>query len=497
MWTGQHVKCTGYPLCTRCQKSGKRCERTEQKWRFRHAVAAVQYVDETPKYTKDTPSNDRPTTRGTASPHTPDSRPSPSQPPPALPSTISPTSIGLPTSPHSRQPSTLQTHRLPWPRFSPRDACLLRYFVEELARWFDLTDPEHHFECVVPQRCRTCPALLDALLAASARHFSTLPPGRRSHILEGYGLLPTQDREMHITEETVIYYHNRSITQLRNLANEPEAIMDENLLAAVVALRFFEELDSLRASAFWVGFRQEFNLAFSQQRSIRLPPDIAVSYLIWTPAPDHVWTNRLIVIGTHVLECCYGDNHKEGEVRRRYEYDDLVQLREKWVAQRPSSFEPVYAEEPRLPVHAFPPSDLALNSPDTTRWDSIFPKIWFTNNAHIVAAQTLGLLDILLTAYSPYIPRVGPSRRTEMEAVDTRIRQIVLDVCGMGLSNRQSPPAALTACIAIIICADWFVDVGRGVQKALMEVVVRTTEENNYWPTGESQVQLRQVWGWN
>jgi hypothetical protein len=119
------------------------------------------------------------------------------------------------------------------------------------------------------------------------------------------------------------------------------------------------------------------------------------------------------------------------------------------------------------------------------------------NNAHIVAAQTLRLLDILLTAYSPYIPRVGPSRRTEMEAVDTKIRQIVLDVCGMGLSNRQSPPAALTACIAIIICADWFVDVGLGVQKALMEVVVRTTEENNYWPTGESQVRLRQVWGWN
>jgi hypothetical protein len=49
---------------------------------------------------------------------------------------------------------------------------------------------------------------------------------------------------MHITEETVIYYHNRSITQLRALANKPEAIMDENLLAAVVALRFFEELDS-------------------------------------------------------------------------------------------------------------------------------------------------------------------------------------------------------------------------------------------------------------
>ena len=47
-----------------------------------------------------------------------------------------------------------------------------------------------------------------------------------------------------INEETVLDYHNRCISQLRLLAGEIDAIMDENLLAAVVVLRFYEELDS-------------------------------------------------------------------------------------------------------------------------------------------------------------------------------------------------------------------------------------------------------------
>lgn len=47
-----------------------------------------------------------------------------------------------------------------------------------------------------------------------------------------------------INEEAVLDYHSRCISQLRLLADGPGAIMDENLLAAVVVLRFYEELDS-------------------------------------------------------------------------------------------------------------------------------------------------------------------------------------------------------------------------------------------------------------
>jgi len=48
-----------------------------------------------------------------------------------------------------------------------------------------------------------------------------------------------------ISEAAVLDYHSRSIAHLRLLANEPDAIMDENILAAAVVLRFYEELDGM------------------------------------------------------------------------------------------------------------------------------------------------------------------------------------------------------------------------------------------------------------
>ncbi|BCS20062.1 uncharacterized protein APUU_20494S [Aspergillus puulaauensis] len=477
----------------------------------------VRHVDETPKYTQPSPSyqalNSTPDV--SVSPQTP--RSSGSLPRPTSASTPGNRSrFHLPT--HTLQTHTLQggtsLHHVPWPRISTRDACLLRYFTEDLSRWFDLTDPQRHFATAIPQRARECSTLLDAILAVSARHFSTLPEHQKLHLINAYGLTQTQIQDLNITEETVIHYHNKCITELRILADEPGAVMDENLLAAVVVLRFFEELDNpfinpptetalhglhvfLRAqassalssppgprkAAFWIGFRQEFNLAFSQQRTIQLSLSIASSYLTFEDAPDHIWTNRLIVIGTYVLEFCYGDGDVNGDTNKdgggdrgqRSEYTELVALRDKWVENRPRSFSPIYVE---------PSSDAHL-----------FPRIWYMDDCHIVAGQVLGMLDILFTAYSPHIPRIGPARLECLEAVDARIRATVLEMCGMALSNQQSRPAGLTACIAINICADRFTDARE--QRALMELVVSTTQDSNYWPTTESQATLRAAWRWD
>lgn len=189
------------------------------------------------------------------------------------------------------------------------------------------------------------------------------------------------------------------------------------------------------------------------------------------------------MIGTYVLEYCYGGGDANGDANKdgggdrgeRYEYTELVALRDKWVENRPRSFSPIYVE---------PSSDTHL-----------FPRIWYMDDCHIVAGQVLGMLDILFMAYSPHIPRIGPARLECVEAVDARIRETVLQMCGMALSNQQSRPAGLTACIAINICADRFTDARE--QRALMELVVRTTQDSNYWPTTESQAMLRGAWRWD
>lgn len=72
----------------------------------------------------------------------------------------------------ARSLSGIYLEKSVWPLSSKEEAELLRYFVERLARDFDLTDPERHFREVVPRRAATCPVLLNAIYALSARHLS-------------------------------------------------------------------------------------------------------------------------------------------------------------------------------------------------------------------------------------------------------------------------------------------------------------------------------------
>ncbi|KAE8138167.1 hypothetical protein BDV38DRAFT_292355 [Aspergillus pseudotamarii] len=485
----------GNPKCARCERSGIECVRRAPR-NFRHTISdaslagyrTLQYIDETPKFNETSP-----TEASFQSPKALDSS--------AHAQSLSPfNSEESPSTPFGAFSSRLlDTPHLPWPQIGPKEACLLRYFVEYLARWFDLCDPERHFVKAIPQIARGSEPLRNAILAVSARHFSTLPKEKQGRITEEYGL----QQDLAINEETVLYYHNKCITDLRSLASEPEALMDEILLATVVILRFYEELDSpfidlptetaiqglnvfveaqaklalstpgLRQAVFWVGFRQEFHVAFSQQRPIRLPLSITTPYLTWAPAPDHIWTNRLLIICAHALQYCYDDH--PAPLDRYYE---LIDLHNRWLKSRPPSFSPVYYEEPNHEMD-----------------DQLFPKIWYLDDCHIVASQSMGLLNILLTAYSPHIPRVGPLCRESMDVMNAKLRAIVFEICGIAVSNRQSPPAFTTLCIAVNICGDRFTDLRE--QKALMEVLVGTTRETSYWPTTESQKRLKEIWGWD
>ncbi|KAB8272507.1 hypothetical protein BDV30DRAFT_249456 [Aspergillus minisclerotigenes] len=467
--TEHHVKCT----------SGIECIRRAPR-KFRHTVSGappagyrtLQYIDETPNFAETSP-----TEASFQSPKSLDNS--------AHAQSLSPlnsekgpsTTFGIFSS------RLLDTLHLPWPQTGPKEACLLRYF-------FDLCGPERHFVRAIPQIARGSEPLRNATLAVSARHFSTLPKEKQSNIIEEYGL----QQDLGINEETVLYYHNKCITDLRSLASEPEALMDEILLATVVILRFYEELDSpfidlptetaiqglhvfieaqaklalstpgLRQAVFWIGFRQEFHVAFSQQRPIRLPLSITTPYLIWT--------NRLLIICAYALQYCYDDQPAPLD-----RYCELIDLHNRWLQSRPPSFSPIYYEKPN---HGM---------------GELFPKIWYLDGTHIVASQSMGLLNILLTAYSPHIPRVGPICRESMDVMNANLRSTVFETCGVALSNRQSPPAFTTVCIAIDICGDRFTDLRE--QQALMDVLVSTTRETNYWPTTVSQMKLKEVWGWD
>ncbi|PWY87106.1 hypothetical protein BO94DRAFT_556622 [Aspergillus sclerotioniger CBS 115572] len=484
------------PSCARCQTTGRNCVRSQSQFQFLNSTSAeyeqtaanrpspsktdtsvcsdVEHVDETPAlaalYHQD--------------------------PPPLLPqatprsqSTAYTFSLSTPghlwdtSSPAS--PTSLTSIPPPPAQLTLEEACLLRYFAEALGKWFDLCDPQRHFTTVVPQRARTCPPLLDAVLSASARHFSTLPSPKQVEITRKYGL---QDG-LTITEQSTLLYHNRCIAHLRSVSEEPNAMMDENLLAAVVTLRFYEELDTpfhpsppttaihglqifleaqshhptinnphpwtLRQSAFWIGIRQEFHMAFSQQRPFRLPLSLSIlsSYPVPTPStPDHIRVNSLLILCAEII------HH---ETKRM---DILL----------PPSFIPVYT------------------TPGNIK-EGLFPNKWYMDECHIVAAQSLCFVRILLGAFNPRLLGLSLGNGIGMEAAAEEVRDAVWEVCGIGVSNRWNPTGMLIAAFAVVVCAERFRGRKRQ-QEVLMGVVREMREERNYWPGVEMEKRVRDVW---
>ncbi|OQD87457.1 hypothetical protein PENSOL_c077G02280 [Penicillium solitum] len=335
--------------------------------------------------------------------------------------------------------------------------------------------------------------------------------------------MPNMNSRM-ISLESAIHYHNECIAYFVSLSDHSREAQDENLLAAAVILRFYEEVDvpsigqdtesalrgikifldaqadsavadyGLRHAAYWISLRQEIITAFSKQRTFRLPLGPCEPYRSFEPADDYIWADRLVIHCADVLKYCYGSEEQQlpgdhqfhtssteiihpdpANERRIARYDELVAFGTFWSELGPPSFKPIYAREA-----------------DRSRGE-VFPELWYLNNCHIAGLQFLDLARILLTVYNPRLPRLGTGQRTAMRSVDRKVRAIVLRICGIAYSNQHSPPGLVIASTAIGMCGDRFTD--RLEQEALLEVLLKVQDEHAY-ATLRTREQLKEAWGW-
>lgn len=242
---------------------------------------------------------------------------------------------------------------------------------------FDVTDPSDHFRVVVPERALQSKVVLNALLAISALHLnSTLPKNT------------TQDAGIRIDPVLADVYHTECIGMLITLINEEESATNDDVLAAAVILRKFEEMrgkflfffrailcicetdhvigyvtekdygnhllgvsalfnsrscaiaGGLAEAAFWQFVRQDAFLSLYLHQPPRIDfskQDFAFSC---SQAPDSVWANRIIYSTVMVLTYCFSDEAKSLAAWR-----ELNRQVNAWDAQRPASFAPIFFEE--------------------------------------------------------------------------------------------------------------------------------------------------------
>lgn len=92
---------------------------------------------------------------------------------------------------------------------------------------FDTCDSERTFTIQVPILAANCPTLLNAVFALSSRH-----------------LAGTSNYDPSISGQ----YHERCLEHMIPVLNDPDAVMDDVLLAAACILRTLEELDGKNSS---------------------------------------------------------------------------------------------------------------------------------------------------------------------------------------------------------------------------------------------------------
>ncbi|PWI66492.1 hypothetical protein PCL_04905 [Purpureocillium lilacinum] len=381
-----------------------------------------------------------------------------------------------------------------------QEACLLRYFIEEISHWFDLCDEDRHFQLVVPVLARQHPHLLDAIFAVAARHLSRLPQyktGPRGAILYHGQALP------HLDEHAAVEYMLRCIPALRQFddARAADADYRDSIIATAVILRQLEEIDheaddggasgggdggggggarehqqrqqrqrpvnflaiidavlrslpsrdafrqrSVMQAAYWMALRQEIFNSFTRREA----PQLMLPAEFWHSASR---ANKVVM---HLVQCAkwhWGDGSD-------HEWMRLMKQQELLEHDILPAFQPLYQK-----------------SADKTKGE-IFPTIWYGSNIEVTSVQ-LGLIaKSVLVAENPFLKAQSASRAS-WRKVENEVRLLLLELCGIALCNPASPPALVQAALGIGMYADFFTD---QYERQAIRGVVERYRDTHAWP---------------
>lgn len=235
------------------------------------------------------------------------------------------------------------------------------------------------FETIVPHRASTCTVLINAIFALSSRHIGHIQKiesgGRAGH--------------EHVDPLSTLRYGNSCSVKLRPVLEYDETMSDENMFAAAIILRVWEEMDgrptaplliamsltcpvintgkdyegymlsinhfvekggqlrdsclipgSLGAASFWVGLRQEIYVAVVTLREVRLR---LVGSLVdplrsFEPTDDHTWANRAVLHCAEVLNFVHGPRSPD-------RWHELHNWNVLWEESLPESYAPIFQED--------------------------------------------------------------------------------------------------------------------------------------------------------
>ncbi|KAL3476562.1 hypothetical protein BJX99DRAFT_258307 [Aspergillus californicus] len=379
-------------------------------------------------------------------------------------------------------------------------ACLLRYFIEDLSPWFDHCDHQSHFRLVVPLRARHCFTLRNAIFAVSSRHLSRLPQCKTPQGIVYHGqFLPG------LTTSSAVEYMLKCIPGLLSFPNVQDTQQQENLMAAAIILRQYEEMEeemeeeleegvgvgtgsyghqqkrvnflaitqtivysmislplgrsSLATAAYWIAVRQEVYYALTRKRvpCVTFTPDD------WENATV---ANRMIMHAGEVTTWCWGERGLD-------EYERLKSHQQQLITDHANDLLPI------------------LQQPPDKSKGGIFPTVWYATGSQVTGVQHLELARMILTAENPRL-REQTTPRAAHRRAEAQVRSIVLNLCGIAVDNvSRQVPALVNAVISIMLYGEYFIE--QLERDALVNIIERT-KDMHAWPLRRPYERLRGQW---
>ncbi|KAF2147022.1 uncharacterized protein K452DRAFT_314269 [Aplosporella prunicola CBS 121167] len=319
-----------------------------------------------------------------------------------------------------------------WPFKSRHEARLFKHYVDHLSVYVDCCDDEAKFARVVPQRAVNYPVLMNAILALSSRSLSRVNG--------------TEDVDSP-------RYLTQCLEILIPVLDDPLESLDENLLAAIVILRLYEEADDidekchlyggtrllnsiaqfvpmggLGEAASWIFLRQDIYVSLTTGQPLNIDLTNYLSSQAFQKDTPGSWANRMVFVFAKILN--YACQQEEAPSKKKWQ--QLHEEVETWNRMKPWHFRPLWARRPE--------GDTAP-----------FPEVWMTLPAHVVGQQHYNMASILLATCDPQLSRLGFNGHKSRKVTEAAIVQNLKAIVGLAIGN--GGVAAATFHASHILCA--------------------------------------------
>ncbi|KAE8368599.1 hypothetical protein BDV27DRAFT_141818 [Aspergillus caelatus] len=357
--------------------------------------------------------------------------------------------------------------------FSEREAALIRNYVDNMALWADITDPQRHFEIEVPLRALEEPVLRYAIFAFSSRHID-------------------RQRQKDISE--ALQYHNRCLQLLIPVLSGPRNSITDTVLAAVAILRQHEEMDcednqfhltgttqilntvssfgssgGLGEAAAWLCLREDIYISLISQRPLQTDLCRFKNSNVFCREDDFAWASRMVFLLAKVLKYAFNYDRTVNSSM----LEDIGEEIENWNTRKPPTFQPIQ------------------HVPRSNEAHRRFPGVWMLLPVHVVGVQYYHIAKIILAfSYCPS-PSLAYESFKQSRSIEKVVRGHLLTVLGLAKSNPRAENTLFTARHSLV---SWGWILRHRQDQEAAENLLRDVETRTGWDVSQSIQSLREQW---